>query len=72
MMRAFAAGIVVAALLTAAPVRAQTGAAPDFSNIEIHSLHSHGCMHFFDTVTSVWYDLYRDPRCLSFAVIDLL
>ncbi|PYR81840.1 MAG: hypothetical protein DMF87_03800 [Acidobacteria bacterium] len=41
-MRAFAAGIVVAALLTAAPVRAQTGAAPDFSNIEIHSLHVQG------------------------------
>ena len=41
-MRAFAAGVLVAALLTAAPVRAQTGAAPDFSNIEIHSLHVQG------------------------------
>jgi len=41
-MRAFAAVALLAIVLTAAPVRAQTGPAPDFSNVEIHSLHVQG------------------------------
>ena len=42
MKRAVAIGAFLAIILTAAPLRAQTGAAPDFSNIEIHSLHVQG------------------------------
>jgi len=41
--RGFAVGAALLAIvLTAAPVRAQTGAAPDFSSIEMHSLHVQG------------------------------
>jgi len=40
--RAVAVGALLAIVLTAAPVRAQTGAAPDFSSIEMHSLHVQG------------------------------
>jgi len=40
--RAFAVGALLASVLTGAPVRAQTGAAPDFSGIEMHSLHVQG------------------------------
>jgi cyclase len=40
--RAFAVGVLLAIVLTAAPVRAQTGATPDVSNIEMHSLHVQG------------------------------
>jgi len=40
--RACAAGALLAIVLTAAPVRAQTGGAPDFSSIEMHSLHVQG------------------------------
>jgi len=36
------AGALAAVIMTAAPLRAQTGAAPDFSNIEIHSFHVQG------------------------------
>ena len=36
------ASALVTALLAAAPLGAQTGAAPDFSNIEIHSFHVQG------------------------------
>ncbi len=42
MTRAFAVGALLAIVVTAAPVRAQTGAAPDFSSIEMHSLHVQG------------------------------
>ena len=43
MTRGFAVGAALLAIvLTAAPVRAQTGAAPDFSSIEMHSLHVQG------------------------------
>ena len=42
MTRALANGVLAAALLTAASARAQTGAPPDFSNVEIHSLHVQG------------------------------
>ena len=42
MNRAVAFGALLAIVLTAAPLGAQTGAAPDFSNIEIHSLHVQG------------------------------
>ena len=41
-MRALAGGVLAAALLAAVPVHGQTGAAPDFSNVEIHSLHVQG------------------------------
>jgi len=41
--RGFAVGAALLAIaVTAAPVRAQTGAAPDFSSIEMHSLHVQG------------------------------
>jgi glyoxylase-like metal-dependent hydrolase (beta-lactamase superfamily II) len=41
--RALATGVVGALIVTAAPLlRAQSGAAPDFSNVEIHSLHVQG------------------------------
>ena len=42
MTRAFAVGALFAIVLTAAPARAQTGAAPDVSSIEMHSLHVQG------------------------------
>ena len=43
MTRGFAVGAALLAIaVTAAPVRAQTGAAPDFSSIEMHSLHVQG------------------------------
>ena len=43
MTRGFAVGAALLAMaVTAAPVRAQTGAAPDFSSIEMHSLHVQG------------------------------
>jgi cyclase len=42
LMRTLASGTLVAVLVAAAPLRAQTGAAPDFSNIEIHSFHVQG------------------------------
>src|SRR5437762_6302335 len=40
--RPLAITAVVAAIMAAVPLTAQTGAAPDFSNIEIHSLHVQG------------------------------
>jgi cyclase len=42
MTRAFASGAIVAVILTSASLHAQTGAAPDFSNIELHSFHVQG------------------------------
>ena len=42
MTRAFAVGALLASVVTGAPVRAQTGAAPDFASIEMHSLHVQG------------------------------
>ena len=42
MTRAVAVGALLAIVLTVAPVRAQTGAAPDFSSIEMHSRHVQG------------------------------
>ena len=41
-MRACAVSALLAVVLTAAPVRAQTGAPPDVSGIELHSLHVQG------------------------------
>src|SRR5436190_7200149 len=40
--RPLAITAVAAAIMAAVPLTAQTGAAPDFSNIEIHSLHVQG------------------------------
>ena len=40
--RAFAGGALIAIIFAVTPLRAQTGAAPDFSNVEIHSLHVQG------------------------------
>jgi cyclase len=37
-----AVGALAAVVIAAAPMRAQTGAAPDFSNIELHSFHVQG------------------------------
>jgi len=42
LIRAFASGVVAVVIVAAAPLRAQTGAPPDFSNVEIHSLHVQG------------------------------
>jgi glyoxylase-like metal-dependent hydrolase (beta-lactamase superfamily II) len=40
--RVLAGGVLVALMLGGAPLGGQTGAAPDFSNVEIHSLHVQG------------------------------
>jgi glyoxylase-like metal-dependent hydrolase (beta-lactamase superfamily II) len=42
LMRTFASGTLVAVILAAVSLHSQTGAAPDFSNIEIHSFHVQG------------------------------
>ena len=42
MRRALAAVAALSVFVTAAPLQAQTGAAPDFSNVEMHSLHVQG------------------------------
>ena len=38
----FTSAALVAVIIAAAPLHAQSGAAPDFSNVEIHSLHVQG------------------------------
>ena len=42
MTRAVVSGLVAVIIAAAPQLRAQTGVAPDFSNIEIHSLHVQG------------------------------
>jgi cyclase len=39
---AFASSALIAVIIAAAPLRAQTGTAPDFSDIEMHSFHVQG------------------------------